>query len=305
MTIAYGSEAEEAARVLEGQPSVARKRSPRWFNEQTVFLLLIAPAALALAIFYLYPLARVLWISVTEPSVGLANYARLSSPPVLAVASTTLRICVGTTVITIILAYIVSYTWVHSAARARRLMLIGILLPLWVSALVRAFSWITLLRREGLVNSALLSTGIIDTPLSMLWNDFGVMVGMVHYMLPYGILPLAANMRQIDPSLTAAARGLGATATQAFWRVYLPLSIPGLVASGVLVFIFSMGFYVTPALLGGGRTVMVTEYISIQIMEVLRWGLGTALATTLILIIAILLGSLSRMLDLRQVFGAK
>lgn len=279
--------------------------SSRPLSDRTAFYILIAPATVLLLVFYVYPLLQVFWISFTEPQPGFGNYAQLLSPSVLRVALTTLRICLITTVVTVVLGYIVAYCWVHAGPRGQRLMLVGILLPLWVSALVRAFAWITLLRREGIINATLMNVGVIDTPLPLLWNELGVIIGVVHYMLPYGILPLAANLRGIDPALIAAARGLGATQGQAFRMVYLPLSVPGIVASGILVFIFSLGFYITPTLLGGGRTMMITEYISIQIIEVLRWGLGTTLAVTLVIIIALLLAVVSRILDLRKLFGAK
>lgn len=288
-----------------GRSGAAMRAHRFQFSDRTAFYILIAPATVLLLTFYLYPLLRVFWISFTEPALGFGNYAQLLSPSVTRVAMTTLRICVITTAITVVLAYLVAYCWVHAGPRAQRLMLLGIILPLWVSALVRAFAWITLLRRDGVINSALAGAGIIDAPLPLLWNELGVIIGVVHYMLPYGILPLAASLRGIDGSLMLAARGLGATRAQTFRMVYLPLSIPGIVAAAILVFIFSLGFYITPALLGGGRTMMITEYISIQIIEVLRWGLGTALAVTLVMIIALLLAVVSRVLDLRQLFGAK
>ncbi|CAH1662590.1 MULTISPECIES: ABC transporter permease [unclassified Chelatococcus] len=290
---------------MGGQLRDRRARFGWPVSDQTAFYILIAPATLLLLAFYVYPLLQVFWISFTEPQPGFANYAQLLSPSVLRVATTTLRVCLITTFITVVLGYIVAYCWVQAGPHAQRLMLVGILLPLWVSALVRAFAWITLLRREGIINATLMNIGVINNPLPLLWNELGVIIGVVHYMLPYAILPLAANLRGIDPALIAAARGLGATQGQAFRMVYLPLSVPGIVASGILVFIFSLGFYITPALLGGGRTMMVTEYISIQIIEVLRWGLGTTLAVTLVVIIALLLAVVSRVLDLRKLFGAK
>jgi putative spermidine/putrescine transport system permease protein len=184
-------------------------------------------------------------------------------------------------------------------------MMLGVLLPLWISVLVRSFAWITLLRNRGVINNALMGLGVIDSPLALMWNELGIVIGMVHYMLPFGILPLLANMRRINPALVAAARGLGASRTEAFWRVFLPLSTPGIIAATILVFIFSLGFFVTPALLGGGRTILITEYISVQIVELLRWGTGTMLATMLIVIVFALFGLLARVVDLRQVFGAK
>jgi putative spermidine/putrescine transport system permease protein len=284
-------------------PVRRRRRAPA--ADRQVHLLLITPALVLLLVFYLVPVLRVLWISVSEPHPGLSNYAELASAPVRHVLATTAEICVFTTVITVLLAYVVAYAIVHAGPRTRRLLLLGVVLPLWVSVLVRSFAWVALLRREGLINTALLQLGLIRHPLALIWNELGVTIGMVHYMLPYGILPLLAHFRSIEPAYTAAARGLGASPLQAFRRVFLPLSLPGVIAAGILVFIFSMGFYVTPVLLGGGRTIMITEYISSQIMDILAWGSGTMLATTLVIAVLLLLALLSRVVDLRQVFGAK
>jgi putative spermidine/putrescine transport system permease protein len=128
---------------------------------------------------------------------------------------------------------------------------------------------------------------------------------MVHYMLPLGILPRWAAMRDIDGRVLAASRGLGASATQTFVRVFLPLSLPGVIGAGLLVFIFSLGFFITPAILGGGKTIMVAEYINVQIHESLRWGVGTMIASTLVATIFALMFALSRLVDLRTLFGAK
>ncbi len=275
-------------------------------TERRFFRLLLLPALVLVVVFYLVPLGQVLWISVTDPHPGLGNYAMLgSNASVDRVLATTARICAITVVVTLGLAYLVAYALTQSGPRVRRWMMLGVVLPLWVSVLVRSFAWIALLRREGVVNSVLMGLGLIQQPLPMIWNSFGVSLGMVHTMLPYAILPLAAQMRQINPALVAAARGMGATPAQAFRRVFLPLSLPGLLGAGVLVAIFSLGFYVTPVLLGGGRVLMVAEYISVQILQVLRWGTGTMLATTLVLVIFALLAALSRVMNLRQLFGAR
>jgi putative spermidine/putrescine transport system permease protein len=273
--------------------------------ERNVYRVLLAPAFLLLLGFYVVPVVRVLWISVTEPRPGLGNYAELAGSSVLRVIGTTAEICALTTSLTVFLSYVVAYAITHSGPRMRRLMLLGVVLPLWISVLVRSFSWFALLRRQGVINTALLQMGLIDQPLALMWNTLGVTIGMVHYMLPYGILPLLANMSQIDPAFTVAARGLGAGPFEAFRRVFLPLSLPGIIAASVLVFIFSLGFYVTPVLLGGGKVVMVTEYISNEIMVVLQWGTGTMLATTLVAAVLLLLALLSRVANVRQLFGAK
>ena len=183
-------------------------------------------------------------------------------------------------------------------------MLVLVLLPFWISILVRSFAWIALLGPQGPLNSALLAWGIVDDPVRLMRNETGVLIGMVHVMVPYAVLTLYANMRGIDGGLVSAARSLGASRWQAFRMVFLPLTVPGLVGAGLLVFILSLGFYITPALLGGGKVLMIAEYIAIQINDTLRWGLATMLATTLMIAVLGTLWALSRVVDVKRLFGA-
>ena len=274
-------------------------------RRQSVAWLLIAPALLLLAVFYLAPLSQVLWISVTEPKPGLGNYALLiDNAGVKRVLWTTFRIGLVTTVISVVLAYIVAYAILHAAPRQRQVALLFVLLPFWISVLVRAFAWVALLRSGGIINTLLRGLGLIDQPLALIYNEIGVVIGMVHYMAPMAVVTLYTNMQGIDRRLVAAARGLGASRREAFLRVFLPLSLPGIVAAGILVFIFSLGFYITPAILGGGKTLMVAEYISVMITETLNWGTGTMMASTLMIAVLALLAILSRVVDLRRLFGA-
>ncbi len=204
----------------------------------TRYWLLIAPALFAMIVFYLYPIGRVLMMSVTVPQAGFENYALLGTDSIQRMIWTTVRIGVITTLITLILAYVISYVLVHSQPVTQRIMFLCVLIPLWISALVRAFAWFILLRREGLINSGLIEIGVIDTPLNLIWNELGVIIGMVHYMLPLGVLPIYANLRNIDMRVMAAARGLGASRMTAFRKIYLPLSMPGVLGAGILVFIY-------------------------------------------------------------------
>jgi len=266
---------------------------------------LILPAFLLLVVFYVAPIVQVLAISVTEPEPGLGNYERLfTSGAVQRVIVTTLRICLITTALALLLGYAIAYAITLATPRARGWWILAVLVPLWISVLVRAFAWVTLLRRQGLVNNTLMEAGIIAEPLPLVWNEFGIVVGMVHYMVPFAVLPMLASMREIDPRLLAAARGLGASRGEVFRRVFLPLSMPGVIAAGVLVFIFSLGFYITPAILGGGKTLMVAEWIGLQILDLIRWGLGTMMATMLVVAILVTLAVFSRIVDLRRIFGA-
>lgn len=267
---------------------------------------LLLPAFLLMTILYVAPIVQVLAISVTEPQPGFGNYERLfTNAGVQRVIGTTLRVCAVTTALALLLGYALSYVIALARPAAQRRWLLAVLLPLWISVLVRAFAWVTLLRQQGLVNQGLQAAGLVDEPLRLVWNEFGIVVGMVHYMVPYAVLPMLASMREIDPRLLAAARGLGASRRAAFLRVFLPLSLPGLVAAGVLVFIFSLGFYITPAILGGGKTLMAAEWIKLQILDLVRWGMGTMLATVLVVAILATLALFSRAVDLGRLFGAR
>jgi putative spermidine/putrescine transport system permease protein len=287
--------------VLAAPRSLGRPALPRdlgWWA-------LLLPAFLLMTVFYVVPILQVLTISFTEPTTGFGNYERLfTTYAVQRVIFTTLRICLITTGIALLLGYALSYVIALATPRAQRWWLLGVLVPLWISVLVRAFAWVTLLRRQGLVNESLLGLGVIDEPLKLVWNEFGIVIGMVHYMVPYAVLPMLASMREIDPRLLAAARGLGASRFTVFRRVFLPLSSPGLAAAGVLVFIFSLGFYITPAILGGGKTLMAAEWIKLQILDIVRWGMGTMLATVLVVAILTTLAVFARVVDLKRIFGA-
>jgi putative spermidine/putrescine transport system permease protein len=266
---------------------------------------LVLPALLLMVIAYFVPLGRVLWISVTEPRAGLGNYELLlTNAAVRRVLLTTLRITLTTTVVSVLVAYVLAYAITHASAAHRRTMLTFVLLPFWISVLVRAFAWVTLLGREGVVNRTLLALGVISQPLDMMYNELGVGIGMVHYMVPVATLTLYANMAGLDQRLISAARGLGASPLQAFTRVFLPLSLPGVAAAAALVFVFSTGFFVTPALLGGGKTVMAAQFITLLVSETLQWGTATMLASTLLVVVLGLLAALGALVDLRRLFGA-
>lgn len=277
---------------------------PQLGTKNAYWLLILPPLALVTC-FYIFPVLQVLWISVTEPQPGLDNYKELfTNGAVQRMLWRTAKICLIVTVIGVITGYIVSYALVHVGAKHKRWMLFCVLLSFWMSILVRAFSWVVLLKPSGVVNTILLDVGLIDHPLELVRNELGVIIGMVHYMIPYAALPLYANMHGIDTRLVPAARGLGASPFGAFWRVFLPLSLPGVVGAGVLVFIFSLGFFVTPAILGGGKVTMISEYISIQILETLRWGLGSMLAGTALITVFLMFGLMSRFVRPREMFGA-
>jgi putative spermidine/putrescine transport system permease protein len=284
--------------------AIPTTRTALRLGDGAIVWLMVAPALVLMLTLYVYPILQVLAISVTEPKPGLANYGELfDSGAVQRVLWTTARICVVTTAIAVLLGYIVSYVMTAGSERLQRAILAIVVLPLWISALVRAFAWVVLLRREGIVNLVLQSLGIAHAPVALVWNDVGVTIGMVHYMLPYAILPLYANMRDIDRRCITAARGLGASRLQAFRRIFLPLSLPGIVAATALVLVYSLGFFIIPAILGGGKTLMIAEYVWLQISELLNWGRGTMLAVALLATVFALLGAVTWLVGAKRLFG--
>ena len=273
--------------------------------QKRVYYWVLAPAVVLIAVFFILPLLQVLWLSVSEPTFGLGNYTALFENALLhRVWLNTLRVCTLTTVIAVGAGFLVAYAMAHVGERQRALMFFVIALTFWLSVLIRSFAWVMLLRTEGVVNSALISLGLIDQPLRLVRNEIGVLIGMAHYMLPVAILPIYANMRTIPARYMDAARGLGASSMQTFFLVYLPMTKPGVIAAAILVFIFSLGFYITPAILGGGRVVMIAEYLRVSFEETLRWGYATMLASTMLFVLAAALALLARAVDLKKIFGS-
>jgi putative spermidine/putrescine transport system permease protein len=276
--------------------ALTRHISPGW--------LLVAPFFLVVVAFYLGPLANILWLSVTDPEPGLGNYEKLVENDALArILWTTFRTCAITTVFSVGIGYCLAYAMVHAHRKNQNIMLTLLLISFWISVLVRTFAWLMLLGHNGLVNNGMEAIGLIDRPVRFMRNELGVLIGMVHYMVPYAVLPLMANMQTLDPRVMAASRNLGASGVQTFRRIYLPLTIPGLVASSLLVFILSLGFYVTPAILGGGKVLMVAEYISVQLLVTLQWGTAAMLGTLMLIGVLALLWIMSRFMQLSAVFG--
>lgn len=269
-------------------------------RNQLNYWALIAPALFVMVVFYIWPLVNIFVISVTEPNLGVANFEKAAlSSPVQTSFVITFRVATLTTLFCVVLGYIVAYGITNVARGVRPLMLALILLPFWVSVLIRSFSWLVLLGRSGVVNDTLMDNGLIASPLKLMHNEFGVILAMVHVMLPFAVLPMMANMRGINPAYVDAARGLGASEWTAFRHVYLPQTKPGTLSAALLVFVLSLGFFITPALLGGGRVLMISEYITYQIQEFLNWGLGSALSVMLLVATALALAASARFVNLR------
>jgi len=260
-------------------------------------LLALAPAVLYLLVMFVIPIVVVLAMSVTAPHVGLQHYARIVTAPVyLRVFSATVQIALGVTLVSLGLAYPLAYLLSTLAPRASIVLLGLVILPWFTSLLVRSFAWMVLLGQNGVINRALLSVGVIGKPLPLLYSAFGVYVGMVHILLPYMVLALYSVMRGIDRGLLQAAQSSGAPPWRAFVHVYLPLSLPGVTAGSLLVFVMATGFYVTPALLGGPHQTMIAQLITSEINEAVNWEFGAALSTVLLLVTLAGLAAFNRFL---------
>ncbi|MDP6893281.1 MAG: ABC transporter permease [Verrucomicrobiota bacterium] len=268
--------------------------------------MLVVPLFGLIIVLYALPVINILWLGVSEPELGIQNYKLLfTKSSLVKILWTTIRVCLITTLCSVVIGYLIAYSMVHLVGREQNWMLTLVLISFWISVLVRAFSWLTLLGRNGLLNAALVSSGLSEEPINMIRNEFGVLIGMIHYMVPYAVLPLLANMQGIDHRIMDASRSLGAGSLQTFLKIYLPLTKPGVIASSLLVFIISLGFYVTPALLGGGRVLMVAEYVSVQILITVQWGLAAMLATLLLSGVFALLYIMSRFMKIGEIFGAR
>jgi len=261
-------------------------------------LLLIGPLILFLSVTYLMPFFGVVGWSVTLPEPGFGQYqTALSDPLVLSVFWRTLRICLIVTAICIVAGYAIALVWVRGGPLARTLTELCIIIPFWISVLSRAFGWLALLSNRGIINEWLMAVGLIDDPLQLVRNEIGVVIGMVHFLIPFAVFPLATAMRNLDERTLMAARGMGASRLRIFWQVFVPMTRTGLLGAGLLVFVFSIGFFVTPAILGGGRSVMVAELIYLRIFQSPNWGLAAAISVVLMVSIAGLLALLMRQLQ--------
>lgn len=206
-----------------------------------------------------------------------------------AVLARTFGIGLVVTGVTLLFAYPVAASLARLRGWPHRIGLALVLMPFWISVLVRTTAWFVLLQREGPLNALLVATGLVDAPMQLMFTWFAVVLATSHVLLPFAILPLLAAMQRVDPALPMAARGLGAAPWQAFLRVRLPLELPGLLAGGGLVFLIAVGFWVTPALVGGPGDQMVGSFIADYVNETLNWGMAAALAVLLLLGTAALL----------------
>jgi putative spermidine/putrescine transport system permease protein/spermidine/putrescine transport system permease protein len=266
---------------------------------------LSTPALVVVSIILLLPVGWLFWLSFVGPGgFTLANYVRLyENTAYLTIFQTTFLLSMIVTLLSLVLGYPFAYLLSQLPRRLATLGLLVVLLPFWTSVLVRTYSWLVLLQRRGLVNTALMELGIVSEPLSLIYNAAGVVLGMLHIMLPFMILPLYAAMKSVDPMLIKAAISLGATRRRAFYTIFMPLTLPGLIAGSLLVFIYCLGFYITPQILGGGRVNLVSMKILENATVYSDWGAASALGVVLLVVTLGIFKFIQKALPVERLMG--
>jgi ABC-type spermidine/putrescine transport system permease subunit I len=242
---------------------------------------LLLPVGLLYGALTLLPLGIIVRFSLAD---GGSHYAAVLNSRLLSrVVQNTVVISLITTLVALLLGYVLAGAlWRTSPAR-RKLLLAVILLPFWTAVLIKNFAWASLLQDNGVINSVLVAVGIVGGPITLLHNRLAVIIGMVHYVLPYAVFPIYNSMQAIDPRLERAARSMGATTPSVLWRVILPLTLPGVASAGLLVFIVSCGFFITPVILGAPSDMMMANLVDYYVHVVVNFGSASALAVLILL----------------------
>ena len=268
-------------------------------------LLLVAPLLILLSVFFLYPLIALFPESlIADEKFSLEHYRHFFREPLYGfILVRTIRIAAYVTVICFLIGYPVAYFLANLKNRkVSNLLMICVLLPFFTSILVRSYAWIVIFQTKGLINSIFLTLGIIEKPLSILYTEMAVIIGMVHIMLPFMILPVYSVLKNLDRNLLRAARNLGANAVKAFVRVTFPLSLPGVGAGVMFTFILSLGFFITPALLGGPKTLMISTLIEQQINRLMNWEFASAISVILLITTVIVVAVFDRIVGLDKIY---
>lgn len=254
-------------------------------REQWTLLGLAGPALLIIALIILIPVGWLFYLSFigSDGQPSLEHYRKMIEYKSYArVFLTTFQVSLLTTLICILVGYPLAYFLALLPSRWAGIFMLAVLLPFWTSLLVRTYAWLVLLQKNGMLNDFAMHIGLWDSPLKLVHNMTGTLIGMAHIMLPFLVLPLYGAMKKIERDLMHAAANLGASPVKAFWKVYFPLSLPGMVAGSLIVFVLCLGFYVTPAVLGGGRVIMVATQITAILENQFDWGAASALGVVLL-----------------------
>jgi len=275
-------------------------------REQGLMLALAAPALLVIVMLIVLPVGWLAWQSIYHDGFTLENYRRILNEDIYWRSfSLTFEISLLVTVLALLLGYPIAYAASAVSKGWSVFILALVILPFWTSVLVRAYAWLALLQRTGVINQFLQYVDIIKEPLALVHNTLGTVVATVHILLPFMVLPLYATMQTIPNDLMQAGASLGGSPSHTFWRIFLPLSLPGVLAGTTLVFVLCLGFYITPELLGGGRTVMVSMLVSRNVELYNQWGAASAVGVVLLISVFAIFLAVSRFIPLDRVLGQK
>jgi mannopine transport system permease protein len=268
-------------------------------------LALAAPFLVLALVTFILPLASLLHESLFLPAPTLNHYQRaLTEPVYLRVMLRTLRIAAAVTVLTLILAWPLAWVMARSSGLKLAILVASVLLPLWTSVLVRTYAWMVLLQKNGVVNQLLIGSGVIDQPLTLLYTEGAVVLAMSHVLLPFMVLPIYSALRGIPEDYARAAQMLGASEWATFREVIFPLSLPGVTSGCLMVFLLALGFFVTPALVGGPRQMMIATLVSQQVREMLDWSFAGALVGVLLAFVLLLVLVFKRAVRLDRFVGS-
>ncbi|QHI99473.1 ABC transporter permease subunit [Xylophilus rhododendri] len=285
-------------------PGAALHAAPRrrW-NRAAV--LAAAPLLVFLLLFFVGPIAGLMKEGfLVDGQLSLSHYRHLLDTPIYRIVlGNTFTIAVAVTISCVVMSYPLAYLMASVSPRIARILFFAVLLPFWSSALVRTSAWIALLGKNGPLNALLTGTGIASEPVAFLFNFTGVMIGTTHVLMPFVLLPLYASFKAMDRTLVQAAQSLGAGSVSIFSKVVLPLTSPGVVAGGIIVFMNAVGYYITPSLMGGPGQRMVAEVISHNITEELNWGVAAALAGVLLVTVLVSLWVFNRLFGLDKLIS--
>lgn len=268
---------------------------------------LFAPAMVLIGLLFVLPVALFFVRSALEAggvqAFGQLVWLTLQSGPVQNALGQTLAISLVVTVAVLLLGYPIAYFLTVAPAWGFSVVILCIVVPYFTSIIVRTYSWMVLLGRNGIINQLLLKAGLIESPLALIYNYTGILIGMIYIMLPYMILTLYAAMKRIDLGLLRAAEGMGASPSYSFRKVYLPLSAHGIISGALIVFILCLGFFVTPALMGGPGNVMIAMLIQNEVEIVANWSSAAAMAVILFVMTSILYALYYRFSDVDKLMG--
>lgn len=275
-------------------------------REQGLMLLLASPAVIVILALVVIPVGWLMTQSFYDNGFTLEHYRRIFSEDIYWRSfGLTFRIALMVTVLTLILGYPVAYAAAHVKRPWDVLILSFVILPFWTSVLVRAYAWLVLLQRTGVTNQMLERFGLISEPLALVHNELGTVIATVHILLPFMVLPLYSTMQKIPRELMLAGASLGGGPLHTFLRVFLPLSLPGVVAGLTLVFVLTLGFYITPELLGGGRTIMISMVVSRNVELYNQWGAASAVGVVLLVAVLAIFMAVGRIIPLDKMLGQK